>query len=64
MFNLSHFLMSSFNLATSKLFDGKTFYKAFIQDLENCKEEVIIESPIYHFFENGKIKTDLQKALE
>jgi len=30
---------------SSKLFDEKTFYKAFIKDLSNCTKEVIIESP-------------------
>lgn len=29
----------------SSLFDENTFYSNFIKDLENCKEEVIIESP-------------------
>jgi len=29
----------------SKLYDEKSFYPAFIKDLESCKEEVIIESP-------------------
>lgn len=29
----------------SKLFDEKTFYPSFINDLLECKEEVIIESP-------------------
>lgn len=33
------------DLLTSKLFDEKTFYKAFINDLKKCKKEVIIESP-------------------
>ncbi len=33
------------NLYTSTLHDEKTFYRAFIRDLENCKTEVIIESP-------------------
>src|SRR5258708_15901981 len=32
-------------LVSSKLFDEKTFYQAFIRDLESCTEEVIIESP-------------------
>ena len=30
---------------SSQLHDEKTFYKAFILDLKNCKKEVIIESP-------------------
>lgn len=29
----------------SKLFDEKTFYQMFLQDLEMCQKEVIIESP-------------------
>ena len=29
----------------STLFDEKTFYNAFIRDLEGCRNEVIIESP-------------------
>ncbi len=32
-------------LVSSKLFNEYTFYEAFMQDLENCKEEVVIESP-------------------
>ncbi len=32
-------------MLNSKLFDEKSFYSAFIKDLEGCKEEVIIESP-------------------
>ena len=33
------------DLVSSKLFNEHTFYNVFIKDLENCKEEVIIESP-------------------
>lgn len=32
-------------LASSGLFDEATFYKRFIADLSDCREEVIIESP-------------------
>lgn len=32
-------------LCSTRLFDEKTFYNAFLTDLEGCKEEVIIESP-------------------
>ncbi len=32
-------------LTASSLFDEKTFYKAFLDDLSRCKEEIIIESP-------------------
>jgi phosphatidylserine/phosphatidylglycerophosphate/cardiolipin synthase-like enzyme len=30
---------------SSRLFDEKSFYQTFLKDLEDCKEEVIIESP-------------------
>ena len=33
------------NLHLSQLFDEKSFYTAFIDDLECCEQEVIIESP-------------------
>ena len=33
------------SLFSSGLFDEKTFYQVFIRDLENCKNEVVIESP-------------------
>jgi len=42
------------NPYTSTLHDEKTFYKAFIRDLENCTEEVIIESP---FITTKRMKT-------
>lgn len=31
--------------SSSQLHDEKTFYQTFLQDLENCQDEVIIESP-------------------
>ena len=33
------------NICSSQLFNEKTFYKAFLKDLYNCKNELIIESP-------------------
>jgi len=33
------------DLLDSKLYDDKTFYPAFIKDLNNCGSELIIESP-------------------
>ncbi len=36
--------MSS-TLLSSQLHDEKTFYQTFLQDLEKCQNEVIIESP-------------------
>src|ERR1035437_5466212 len=32
-------------MMNSTLFDEKTFYSAFLRDLEGCRNEVIIESP-------------------
>lgn len=32
-------------MSSSKLFDEKGFYKAFVRDLLKCRKEVIIESP-------------------
>ncbi len=32
-------------LLSSKLFDERTFYPAFLKDLSSCQNEVIIESP-------------------
>lgn len=43
-------------MLNSQLHDEKTFYKAFLRDLEACKEEVIIESPF--------ITTDRMKTLK
>ena len=37
--------VSSVPLLSSRLFDERTFYKAFLYDLKHCKTEVIIESP-------------------
>ena len=42
------------NNPTSSLHDEKTFYKAFLRDLEHCQKEVIIESP---FITSERMKT-------
>jgi len=42
------------NSYTSALHDEKSFYKAFLRDLEQCQKEVIIESP---FITSGRMKT-------
>jgi phosphatidylserine/phosphatidylglycerophosphate/cardiolipin synthase-like enzyme len=39
---------------SSKLFDEKTFYITFLDDLKHCKNEVIIESP---FITTVRMKT-------
>lgn len=46
----------------SKLYDESTFYRAFIKDLEGCKEEVIVESP-YITTERMKILMPIFKKL-
>lgn len=32
----------------SQLYDEKTFYQTFLKDLERCKSEVTIESPLHY----------------
>ena len=44
----------------SQLHDEKTFYRAFLKDLEHCREEVIIESP---FVSSARMRT-LKSAFE
>lgn len=41
-------------MTNSRLFDEKTFYEQFVDDLLQCKSEVIIESP---FITSGRMKT-------
>jgi phosphatidylserine/phosphatidylglycerophosphate/cardiolipin synthase-like enzyme len=41
-------------LIESNLYDEKSFYAAFINDLDACREEVIIESP---FITSDRMKT-------
>jgi len=36
---------TSSELLSSRLYNEKTFYSAFINDLNNCGSELIIESP-------------------
>ena len=45
MFSLRSHKAPPQDLLASKLYDEKTFYKAFIHDLRRCRKEVIIESP-------------------
>lgn len=45
MFSLHSNKQSPIGLECSQLHDETTFYQEFIKDLQNCKEEVIIESP-------------------
>ena len=41
-------------MCNSSLFDEKTFYQTFLDDLKNCRKEVIIESP---FITSSRMKT-------
>ena len=48
-------LKSSSNpLLASKLFDERSFYQTFLQDLNSCQKEIIIESP---FITTERMKT-------
>ena len=42
---LRHYKAVPNDLLTSKLYDERTFYEAFINDLKHCKQEIVIESP-------------------
>src|SRR5579864_9293438 len=44
----------------SQLHDEKTFYKAFLNELDACREEVIIESP---FNRMKKLKSTFEKLI-
>lgn len=52
------------SLLSSKLFDEETFYKAFIRDIRECKEEVIIESPYMTFKRVSTLLPVLPKLIE
>ncbi len=51
-------------LLASELHDEKTFYNVFIQDLENCKEEVIIESPYITNVRAQQLRPIFQELLD
>jgi phosphatidylserine/phosphatidylglycerophosphate/cardiolipin synthase-like enzyme len=52
------------DLLDSKLFDDKTFYPAFIEDLNNCGSELIIESPFITRRRLSSLLPTLQKLKE
>lgn len=41
-------------LLASKLFDERSFYQTFLEDLSNCQREIVIESP---FITTERMKT-------
>lgn len=47
----------------SQLYDEKTFYPAFLQDLSNCKKEVIIESPFITTERTRGLRNIFEKLL-
>jgi len=47
MYSLRKRQVSVSGLLKSTLHDEKTFYPVFLDDLKQCKKEVIIESPCY-----------------
>lgn len=46
---IKRFFRLSEDFASPKLYDDTTFYSQLMQDLKNCKREVIIESPFITF---------------
>ena len=52
------------DLLGSKLFDDKTFYPAFIKDLNNCGSELIIECPFVTRRRLTSLLPTLQKLKE
>lgn len=63
MFKLSRLFAQKNNFINSRLFDETSFYKAFINDLENCKNEVIIESPYITSSRMEKLLPTLQNLV-
>ena len=45
MLSILRNITSSQKLLTSHLYDEKTFYRTFLQDLRNAKRNIVIESP-------------------
>ncbi len=50
-------------LLTSKLYDENTFYKAFVKDIHNATEEILIESPYITSKRMDMLMPVLQNAL-
>lgn len=51
-------------LISSSLHDEKTFYKAFLKDLEACTSEVIIESPYITNYRGYQLRCIFQKLVD
>ena len=65
MFNiLTRRKTSPAGLLTSKLFDEKLFYEAFIRDLKKCQVEAIIESPYMTVRRTNELLPILRKLVK
>jgi hypothetical protein len=51
------------NNFTTSLYNEKTFYQAFLRDLESCRHEVIIESPFITEQRMNQFKPVLNKLI-
>jgi hypothetical protein len=58
-----HFLHHHKSHFDTKLFDQTDFYNQFIQDLNGCKDEVIIESPFITPFRMNLLYPTFKKLL-
>lgn len=47
----------------SQLHDEKTFYRAFLRDLDACREEVIIESPFITTSRMKHLRTTFERLI-
>jgi biotin operon repressor len=65
MFNLLRNPQSApLELLSSKLFDQVTFYPAFVNDLQRCRSQVIIESPFITSSRVAMLLPALQKLRQ
>ena len=51
------------SLLASKLFDERTFYQTFLNDLKSCQNEIFIESPFITTFQMKTFDRVFQKLL-
>ena len=52
------------SLLSSRLYDQNTFYEEFLHDLNNCKSEVIIESPFITVKRTTFLKPILDRLVD
>lgn len=56
-------MIATTGLSSSQLFDEVTFYQTFINDLERCRNQVIIESPFITYERMRTFDRIFQKLL-